>query len=273
VLVIAGSKEISGACYLSAAAAYRMGCGIVKVFTAEENGLVIKNKLPEALVKTYDSSLDYSQALHRVELKKSLEQEIQWATCIIIGPGLGTQEPAGLLLEEVLREKNKAIIIDADGLNVLAEKEQYFVKREDGTRKICLSENIVLTPHLQEMSRLTKVDLQTIRSQIVEQALLSLEQANCQTLVLKDARTVVTDGNEVYVNTTGNNALSTGGSGDVLGGMIAGLLAQGMRPRQAAVLAVCIHGVAAEEYVATVGGRYSMMAGDIIDILPAVLPK
>lgn len=112
-----------------------------------------------------------------------------------------------------------------------------------------------------------------IRAKIVEQALLSLESANCQTLVLKDARTVVTDGGEVYINTIGNNALSTGGTGDVLSGMIAGLLAQGMRPTKAAVLGVCLHGLAAEEYVRRKGGRYSMMAGDLLDMLQEILPK
>lgn len=273
VLVVAGSRDISGACYLCASAAYRMGCGLVKVFTASESGVVIKNKLPEALVKTYDSSLDYSQSIHKFELRRSLQEEIQWATCIVIGPGIGLEEPAGVLIDEVLQEKNKTIVIDADGLNILAQKEQYFVRREDGTRKICLPENVVLTPHLQEMTRLTKVDLPTIRGRMVEQALLSLEQANCQTLVLKDARTIVTDGNEVYVNTSGNNALSTGGSGDVLSGMIAGLLAQGMRPKKAAVLGVCFHGIASEEYVEKEGGRYSMMASDILDMLPRILPK
>lgn len=273
VLVIAGSPEISGACYLSAAAAYRMGCGLVKVFTAAENGPVIKNLLPEALVKTYDSELDYTQSLNRFDITKSLQEEIKWATCIVIGPGIGTAEPAGIMLDEVLKEKNKAVVIDADGLNVLAKKETYFVKREDGTRKICLPENVVLTPHLQEMTRLTRFELPVIRAKIVEQALLSLESANCQTLVLKDARTVVTDGGEVYINTIGNNALSTGGTGDVLSGMIAGLLAQGMRPTKAAVLGVCLHGLAAEEYVRRKGGRYSMMAGDLLDMLQEILPK
>ncbi|MCI7062240.1 MAG: NAD(P)H-hydrate dehydratase [Lachnospiraceae bacterium] len=273
VLVIAGSAQISGACYLSAAAAYRMGCGLVKVFTAEQNGPILKSLLPEALVRTYDSELDYTQSLNRFDITKSLQEEIKWATTIIIGPGIGTAEPAGIMLDEVLKEKNKAIVIDADGLNVLAKKENYFVKREDGTRKICLPENVVLTPHLQEMTRLTRFELPSIRAKIVEQALLSLESTNCQTLVLKDARTVVTDGGEVYINTTGNNALSTGGTGDILSGMIAGLLAQGMRPNKAAVLAVCFHGMAAEEYVRTKGGRYSMMAGDLLDILPQILPK
>ena len=73
----------------------------------------------------------------------------------MIGPGIGTKEPAGILLTEVLKEKNKAIVIDADGLNVLSGKDEYFVEREDGTRKLALSANVVLTPHLQEMTRLT----------------------------------------------------------------------------------------------------------------------
>lgn len=272
VLVIAGSKEISGACYLCAEAAYRMGCGLVKVITASENAAVIKNRLPEALVKTYDSGKDYSIPENKTTLQVMIEQEIQWATTIVIGPGIGLEEPADILLTQVLQEKNKAVVIDADGLNLLAKKEEYFVLREDGSRKICLPENIVLTPHLVEMSRLVQVELPVLRGKMVEQALLSLERANCQTLVLKDARTVVTDGNEVYVNTTGNNALSTGGSGDVLSGMIAGLLAQGMKPKKAAVLAVCLHGIAAEEYMGY-GGRYSMMASDILQMLPKILPQ
>ena len=273
VLVIAGSAEISGACYLCAAAAGRMGSGLVKVFTAAENSTVIRTRLPEALVATYDSTLDYSQPENRLELSGRLQEEIKWASCIVIGPGIGTKEPAGILLTEVLKEKNKAIVIDADGLNVLSGKDEYFVEREDGTRKLALSANVVLTPHLQEMTRLTRFELPLIRARIVDQALLALECANGQTLVLKDARTVVTDGGEVYINTTGNNALSTGGTGDVLTGMIAGLLAQGMRPKRAAVLAVCLHGIAADEYVRDRGGRYSMIASDLLDMLPQILPK
>lgn len=172
-----------------------------------------------------------------------------------------------------IKGENKAIVIDADGLNVLSGKDEYFVEREDGTRKLALSANVVMTPHLQEMTRLTRFELPLIRARIVDQALLALECANGQTLVLKDARTVVTDGGEVYINTTGNNALSTGGTGDVLTGMIAGLLAQGMRPKRAAVLAVCLHGIAADEYVRDRGGRYSMIASDLLDMLPQILPK
>lgn len=293
VLVIAGSREISGACYLCAAASYRMGCGLVKVITAKENGPVIKTRLPEALVKTYDSGVDYTKPENKQQLLQWLEEEIQWATTIVIGPGLGLEEPAGILLTCVLQEKNKLIVVDADGLNLLAGQEQFFVTQEDGTRKICLSENVVLTPHLMEMSRLTKKELSFLRDRMVEQALHFMgqmldameqitdyegqksdttDQAACPTLVLKDARTIVTDGRKLYINTTGNNALSTGGSGDVLSGMIAGLLAQGMKPKEAAVLAVCLHGIAAEEYM-EYGNRYSMMASDILDMLPKILPK
>lgn len=272
VLVIAGSRQISGACYLCAAASYRMGCGLVKVVTAEESGAVIKNRLPEALVKTYDSRLDYTRPENRQQLSQWIQEEIQWATAIVIGPGIGMEEPSEILLTEVLQEKNKAIVIDADGLNLLAHRTQFFADGENGSRKICMPGNVILTPHLAEMARLVHVELPVLRDDMMEQALASAGQAACHTLVLKDARTVVTDGNEVYINTTGNNALSTGGSGDVLSGMTAGLLAQGMKPINAAVLAVCIHGMAAEEYL-KIGGRYSMMASDILDMLPRILPK
>lgn len=272
VLVIAGSRQISGACYLCAAAAYRMGCGLVKVITAEENGLVIKSKLPEALVKTYDSHLDYSQPEPRQKLSQWIQQEIQWATSIVIGPGIGMEEPAELLLMQVLQERNKSIVIDADGLNLLAKHREFFREGEEGRWKIHLPENIILTPHLTEMTRLVHVELPVLQAKIMEEALCSISRADGQILVLKDARTIVTDGSGVYINTTGNNALSTGGSGDVLSGMIAGLLAQGMKPKSAAILAVCFHGMAAEKYL-EIGGRYSMLASDILKMLPGILPK
>ncbi len=274
VLVVAGSREISGACYLCAAAAYRVGCGLVKVFTASENGLVIRTRLPEALVRTYDSSPGQSWATSRPDLIHSLEQEIQWADCIVIGPGLGTDEPSGILLDTVLQERNKPVVIDADGLNLLSERDPYFTVREDGTRSFRLPGNIILTPHLREMARLVRMDLSVIQEGMTQQALASFDRAaGSGVLVLKDARTVVTDGGEIYINMTGNNALSTGGTGDVLSGMIAGLLAQGLPLMQAAVLGVYFHGAAADAYVAGEGGRYSMMAGDILDMLPKVLPR
>lgn len=154
--------------------------------------------------------------------------------------------------------------MDADAINILPMLR--LVK--SGYDKYGLGSNFIITPHLKEMSRLTGAQVQDIQENIIEYA--SCHKDGC-TVVLKDARTVVSDGKKIYINTTGNNALSTGGSGDVLCGMAAGLLAQGMEGIDAAALAVFVHGLAAESYTRN-KSRNSMVASDIIEELPYVLP-
>lgn len=276
VLVIAGSQEMSGACYFAAAAAYRVGCGLVKVLTARDNSQVLRTRLPEAIVTTYQEG----------KLPNTVSEELEWADVIVIGPGIGCGATAESLLDMVLQIRDKTVVIDADGLNLLAQKEEYFCKRGDGGRRICLPGNFILTPHMKEMSRLVQVEVPVLQKEIISQALLSidstfdggnkilngLKRAEHPVMVLKDAKTVVTDGEDVFINTTGNSGLATGGSGDVLAGMIAGILAQNVTPKRAAVLGVCFHGMAAEAYLEK-GNRYSMMASDILRELPLVLPE
>ena len=249
VLVIAGSKGMSGACFLAAKAAYRMGCGLVKIATAEQNTDILKIKLPEAITGSYENGII---------------DDINWADVIAIGPGIGTDNSASRLVSEVLKIKDKPVVMDADAINILPMLR--LVK--SGYDKYGLGSNFIITPHLKEMSRLTGAQVQDIQENIIEYA--SCHKDGC-TVVLKDARTVVSDGKKIYINTTGNNALSTGGSGDVLCGMAAGLLAQGMEGIDAAALAVFVHGLAAESYTRN-KSRNSMVASDIIEELPYVLP-
>ncbi len=245
LLVIAGSDGMSGACFLAAKAAYRMGCGLVSVATAKSNVDIIKIKLPEAIVSSYEQGIDF---------------ELERADAVAVGPGIGTGEIALGLVEKVLKIKDRPVVMDADALNVLAK-----IRRAGGGR---LYGNFVITPHLKEMARLADVCVGDVADNMLKYA--SSMENGC-VVVLKDARTVVSDGEKFYINMTGNNALATGGSGDVLCGMTAGLLAQGMKGMDAASLAVCIHGLAAEEYAGG-GSRYAMIASDIIDMLPKVLP-
>lgn len=284
-LVIAGSGQISGAAYFAAAAAYRMGSGLVRVFTHENNRTMLQTKLPEALLATYSEepglssehgnhSQDYitgkedlwqkHQEEEHTKYIRELQKNISWASAVIIGPGLGTSPMAGLFLQEVLQVKDIPVLIDADGLNLLSKFSEYF--GENNT--IRLPANFVLTPHLMEMSRLTGSGIPEIQENFIDTACKHTEGA---TIVLKDARTVVSDGTRIYLNQSGNSALAKGGSGDVLGGIIGGLLTRGMEPFDAAALGVYLHGLTAEEYVKR-GGFSTMFASDILEGLSCILP-
>ncbi|RKI44288.1 NAD(P)H-hydrate dehydratase [bacterium D16-51] len=275
-LVIAGSAQMSGAAFFAAAAAYRMGSGLVKILTHENNRTMLQANLPEALLSTYDGTefLGTAEAADREVsvFGKRLAEELQWATTVIIGPGLGQSDIADFLLKQALTIRDIPVLVDADGLNLLAkvlEEGAYPAKNnaENSSELFHLPGNFLLTPHLKEMSRLVKKDVEQIKDNI---------PAACQyisgaVLALKDARTVVSDGERLYINQSGNNALAKGGSGDILSGMIGGLLALGMPSFEAASLGVYLHGLTAEEYVKK-RGFSSMLASDILEELKNLLP-
>lgn len=284
-LVIAGSRQISGAAYFSAAAAYRMGSGLVKVFTHENNRQMLQERLPEALLMTYrgterlpeeymDDILEEKEEIPFLEqdsekeegtaFVKQLQNELSRASAVVIGPGLGTSRMSEFLVHEVLKITDIPVLIDADGLNLLQRFPECF--NEDG--RILLPDNFVLTPHLKEMSRLLGNEVEEIQENLIDTACRYTKGA---TFVLKDARTVVSDGMRIYLNQSGNNALAKGGSGDVLSGMIGGLLAQGMEPFRAAALGVYLHGLSAEEYIKE-GSSSTMLASDILKELVKLLP-
>ena len=246
VLVIAGSPTISGAAYFAAAAAYQMGSGLVKIYTPQENLLAMQTLLPEALIEVYDRN--------RPALKQ-LKQCMDWADAIVIGPGLGTDRNADKILKYVISKSEVPIVIDADGINLLAES------------KICLLDHtspIVLTPHIQEMSRLSGVEKTEILKNPMSLAREFTEEYPV-TLVLKDARTIIAKENELlYVNTSGNSGMATGGSGDVLAGIIGSLIGQGMDVFEAAKLGVYLHGRAGDAASAA-KSAYSMTARDLLD--------
>ena len=253
VVVFAGSKDMSGACYLSGEAAYRMGCGLVHIVTAQENAEVIRIKLPEAIVTGWSENVTAEQ-------EADITAAIHKAAAVVIGPGLGQEAGAERLLDLVLQEAKKLpelpVVIDADGLNLLAKKGLYST----------LGRQYVLTPHLREMSRLSGKSVQEIADDMTSAV---MGQQAGATIVLKDARTLVSDGDWLYINLSGNSALSTGGSGDVLSGMIGGLLAQGCTQRTAATLAVYMHGLTAEQYCES-APPHCMLARDILEMIPKI---
>lgn len=267
VLVIAGSAGMSGACELCARSVYRMGAGMVKILTPEENRIIVQTNLPEALLSTYQVQ-EAGKTETAGDLRQRLEKDMEWADCILIGPGIGKGREACAMLEQVLAESKKPLVIDADGLNLLAENENL---RQ--LLKGCIKEkrDVVLTPHLAEFARLFGSTVEDIKRNLLHRPKEMAEKYGC-IVVCKDARTVVAapSGKEMYLNTSGNDGMATAGMGDVLTGVIGGLMAQGMDGCKAACLGVYIHGKAGDE-AAKIKGRYGLMARDVINGLSEVL--
>lgn len=247
VLVIAGSENMCGAAFFAAKAAYLMGAGLVRILSTDNNRDVLLGKLPEAIFSSYNE----------------LDAALQWADIIVMGPGMGLSKRAKDAVYYVLKNVKKPTVIDGDGI-VLAK----------GCK---LGENVVITPHLKEMASFLDCEVDEIRADLIQNALETARKSGC-TVVLKDSRSIVSQGEEIYLNVSGNNGMATGGSGDVLSGVIGGLLAGGaamgnvnetsigMEIYEAAKLGVYLHGVAGDR--ATLKkGPYAVMASDILENL------
>ena len=262
VLLAAGSRSMGGACQLSALAAYRIGAGMVRVFTAEENRESLLRKLPEAIVDTY-ADPDNEQGLSAAE-QRTLKESLAWADVIAIGPGLSLSNRALDILKTVFCDSNKPLVMDADALNLLAKNDVLLEELQFGRRKNDAS--IVLTPHLGEFARLMKYPLSVIRKNFLKTCKAFAFRC-VVSLVCKDARTIITKrGKLTYLNASGNDGMATAGSGDVLTGIIAGLLAQGMSGFEAAVIGAYAHGLAGD-YARDNASSYYIMAQDIINSL------
>lgn len=252
--VVGGSKNMAGAAMFAAESSYRMGCGLVNVCTVEENREILQTKLPEALLTTYVS--DDIESI-RVAAKKM----ISWSDVIILGPGLGRGEASAFIVEKILKNYDKTIILDADGLNIVADNLD-LLKTTNA--------KVIITPHLLEMARLTGLKTGDIKENKYDIARDFAKEYQV-IVVLKDSRTIVSDGGvQAYINITGNNGMATGGSGDVLSGIIAGLCGQGLDLYEAAKVGVYMHGLAGQE-AAIAKGRYSMIASDIVRSITKVL--
>ena len=243
VALIAGNPKMAGAAVLSAKAAYRSGAGMVKVITAAENRVILQQTVPEVLYGT----------------EEDLMEALQWADVIAIGPGLGTGAAAKALLEQVIFESRLPMVIDADALNLLAVDEKL---RAELARQGLEGRRMVLTPHVGELARLLQLSVGELKQDLL-QAGRRLAEALHVTVVAKDARTFICrEGETSCVNICGNSGMATAGSGDVLTGVIAGLLAQGMEVFRASSVGVYLHALAGDA-VADKLGEYACMAGDI----------
>ena len=254
VLIVGGSPDMSGAAHLAAKAAYRAGAGLVEMLVPWENKAVHQILLPEAIVTAYteeDATLKLEAALSR-------------ADAVAIGMGLSQSSTAAKLVEVALKDSAKPILFDADALNLIAARQELLALL------YARYAPVVLTPHLAEMSRLSGKAVSAIAADIRKSA-VDYATATGATVVLKDARTIIADGEHAYLNTFGNSGMATGGSGDTLAGIIAAFLAAKAPAPIAAAIGVLAHALAGDA-AKEAHGAHGLMASDIIEGLSRVLP-
>ena len=248
VLIIGGSVNMSGAAYFAAKAALRSGAGLVEILTPAENRLIYQTQLPEALLTVYDPEAPDEGVIAAA---------IDRASAVAVGMGLSQSKAALYLVAMALSRAKVPLIVDADALNLMG--------RDPALLELCCqrTEPTVLTPHLMEMSRISGTPIPVITADPVAHA-KRIATAIGAVVVQKDARTVISDGETVYLNAYGNSGMATGGSGDVLAGVIAALAAQGATALEAARLGVLAHALAGDE-AAKVHSNRGMIASDIIE--------
>lgn len=263
-LVIAGSDTVCGAAYLTAKSVFKTGAGMVRVVTSVKNRETFQQTLPEAMLTLYDTTL-WKEKEPEDDFLKAFQMALHWADHIVIGPGIGMEKEAEWMLSYCLKESTLPMVIDADALNLLAGK--------DISNLFQRGRQIVITPHLGEFARLYGCTIPEASENITAYPKKLADKLNC-IVVCKDARTIVTrpDAETIYINTAGNAGMATAGSGDVLAGVITGLMAQGMDAWEAATSGVYLHS-AAGDMAAKLCGEHSMMATDIMEQIQKLLKE
>ncbi len=241
-LLIMGSRGKMGAAVLAAKACLRSGAGLVTVHLPKAGELILQISIPEVMV-SIDEQEHYNTNFPELSNYKTIG----------IGCGLGTQKPTVKMLGELLDNYEQPLVIDADALNIIAKKNDYLQK---------LPKDSILTPHPKEFERLfgkTKNDFHRNELQRAQAQKLGVY------IILKGAYTCIACPNgKCYFNSTGNNGMATAGSGDVLTGIITGLLTQGYNSEDAALLGVYLHGLAGDNAANSIG-KSAMIASDIIN--------
>jgi len=241
VLIVGGDKSMGGAVAMAAEAALRVGSGLVSVATRPEHVAALLARRPELMVSGVVSG-------------QELEPLLQKVSVVVIGPGLGLSPWSEQLLQQVVAS-NVPMVVDADALNLIAK----------GVFTLPTDSRLVITPHPGEAAKLLAVENSDIQADRFNAVSRLCEKFNCTT-VLKGAGSLVSDGITIELSCLGNPGMASGGMGDVLSGIIGGLMAQGLSPFDSAVLGVNLHGAAADE-IAEQNGERGMLATDLFEKL------
>ncbi|WP_041083761.1 bifunctional ADP-dependent NAD(P)H-hydrate dehydratase/NAD(P)H-hydrate epimerase [Thermotoga profunda] len=253
VLVIAGSRDYPGAAVLTSIAALRVGCGYLQLLTCSPVDVMAIAKEPGIVAHAVNHD-HFIKEDSQIALKM-----MENADAIVIGPGMTCNSDTSEFFERIMANLTKPVVIDADGLNCLAQNLQILRK---------VSVPIVLTPHPGEFARLVGKNIDEVRYNYK----LAEEFANKYnvTVVLKSATTLISTVDGMFFNLTGNTSLSKAGTGDVLAGMIVGMIAQGVDAKNASVCAVYLHGLSAEHYSSSEG---TMLTSELLDLIPYAIKE
>lgn len=260
VLLVCGSVGFTGAAALAARAALRTGAGLITVATPRQVWPIVAAKLDEPMVMPMAEDKAGRLSL---QAAPALVQLLAKADACLIGPGLGRSEELDALVAALVGEARCPVVLDADGINAMAG-------HIDRLREAACP--LILTPHDGEFLRLSPsaalppadFDTRADRAMMLARRLGAV-------VLLKGYRTAITDGKRLYRNETGNPGMATGGSGDVLAGMLVSLLGQGLAPLEAAAAAAWLHGAAGDRCAAE-RGEYGMTPSDLIDAASRLLP-
>ena len=257
VLIAAGSVGMSGAAALAGLGALRSGAGLGRLAVPQSLGGVVSAIEPSYLVLPLpEDNGGRTSGNAGSELSRAATD----ATAMAIGPGWGHSVELEGLAASLFKTLDCPLVVDADGLNLLSSAGTLATGDTPAADR-------VLTPHPGEMARLMETDVLSVQANREGMA-VDLASRSGAVVVLKGTGTVITDGVRLVVNTTGNSGLATGGSGDVLTGLVAGLLARGLDPFAAAWLGVHLHGLAADLAVVELG-ESGLIASDLPDWIPA----
>ena len=251
--IFAGCEHMTGACVISATSAYRVGSGLVNGCVVKSVADVLHNLLPEAVTTILPDINGYLCS----DSFDVISPQLSKANAIALGSGIGVTNDTKEFVGKLLTAVSCPIVIDADGLNCIADNIDLLKE---------VNSDVIITPHLGEMSRLTNLTVSYISSNLIDTAKHFAHEYNV-TVVLKDTHTIIAnpDG-EIYINTAGNSSMSKGGTGDCLTGIITGLISQGLSPYYSAVLGTYVNGLTGE-LASDKLSKYSVFASDILNQL------
>ncbi len=258
VLVAGGSRGLTGAVCLAASAAIRAGAGYATVAVPDELEAIFEVKLTEVMSRACPSA----EGALAAEAADSIVEAAGRAAAVVLGPGLGRRDWSSQLVADVSTRIDAPLLIDADGLNALAGNLESLAARTEGT---------VLTPHAGELGRLLEVDSAEISAHRLGRAREAAARSGAVVLLKGDDTIIAEPEGRVAVNALASPALATAGTGDVLGGTIAALIARGLKPFEAACAGVYAHARAGRIAAERVGNAESVIAGDVIEALPEAL--